>query len=241
MRSINKLFFRPLFLLLTLVSCGEPLERPELINKLRTLGVKSQPAVYNLAEPTDVELTVYLTSPSADSLEISSFTEESYRYAPQVSGTLVDGSAQVTAHAALHVHEFRLVIPKDQILQQLVESPLGNFRYSILAVQGAEQEKIVGNIVGSLNPPPELTEVSILDEGIVAAIGEIVIQGQLPAGLSSNYRISWLASGGEIANRRSLSTKWREIPNSPQTLILTARGTRTGEFAMDIRNYNQDE
>jgi hypothetical protein len=241
MKSINKLCLSTWLFLLSLSSCSEPLERPELINKLRTLGVKSQPAVYNLAEPVDIELIVYLTSPSADPLEISSYTEESYRYAPQVIGSLVDGSSQVSTHAALYVHEFRLLIPSDQVREQLLISPLGNFRYSVLAVQGSEQEKIVGNIVGSLNPPPELTEVSIVDDGISAAIGEMAILGKLPEGLTSNYRISWLASGGEIANRRSLSTKWKEIPNTPQTLILTARGTRTGEFAMDIRNYNQVE
>lgn len=227
--------------LLGLTGCGEPIDRPEVVTKLRTLGVRTVPAVYDVSAPEDIEIKVFLASTVTDPVSVESYSDPAYNYADAVEADMDADTQTVTPYALLSIIEVSGRIAAADLEAALADGGAGNFRYGFTVRQGSDEENIVGNIVGGESADAGFDSASIVAPEAGAVAGEAELSGEVAGGDPTAMRVSWLASGGEVANRRALRTKWKEVPSTPQTVILTARGNASGAFAIDVQDYNTEE
>ncbi|MEI6834604.1 MAG: hypothetical protein WCL28_11495, partial [bacterium] len=51
-------------------------------------------------------------------------------------------------------------------------------------------------------------------------------------------RVAWFVSAGKIKNRKSRSTLWEDAPSGTQAVFFTARGAKSGAFAIKSQAIN---
>lgn len=226
-------------------SCGDDSERFEVINKLRVIGVSPNP-VLSHSGSSSVRITVYALAPKDVTITADTFTD-SVRdsYAESGETSIVTGSETYQQLAALQLYTVQADVslpatPPDQL--SLVRG-FKTISYHVklnLKENSADEEKVVGNLVSYLNSadtpqvqPPQLAIVAPSSATIAA--GKSPIQATLEKTFDEPYRISWFSDSGKLKSRRSLSTEW-EIEAGTHTLVVTARGRKTGAFAISTKD-----
>ena len=223
--------------------CDDDAERPEKITKLRAIGVSaSRTAVEpSTAEtPQVVTLTFLAAVPKGETVTAEAFRDEDSQYAIPLPVTIQQETAATnTTYAGLDIFSVSGTLVAPSAATPIPADPgFVALRYGIRLVAGAESETIVGNVI--LVPPgatqlswaPLSVDVSAPTAGaVVSAGGESDLVATTVKGTEENVRVGWYVSSGKVKNRRARETKWEEPGQGTHTVIVTARGLRTGAFA----------
>ncbi|NBQ54495.1 MAG: hypothetical protein EBU49_13095 [Proteobacteria bacterium] len=88
---------------------------------------------------------------------------------------------------------------------------------------------------GSEESAYQAVSVSVAEPVANATIGagpDQVLSGTVIKPQSENVKVSWFVSSGKVTNRRAKETKWEPQSSGTQTVIMTARGMKSGSFAL---------
>jgi hypothetical protein len=220
-------------------SCGDDnADRPEVLKKLRTLGVEQNPIN---AKPGDtVNLTFHLAGPQGLTIAPSVELDTVSRYGVAQPVTPIDAQPTETAVGPLSLYAYRttLSVPTDNALvaASLAKQGYARLRYKVRFSAGSEYEAVVGDTVVYPSTAPQLAwkspEIAISKPVDAAASGTIDLEGTISSEGSESYRVSWFVSDGKVKNRRAKITSWSDATKGTQTLIMTVRGTKSGAFVL---------
>lgn len=226
-------------LVISLTSCGgENADRPEVINKLRAVGVES--SAVNPKPGDTINLNFYLAAPPGLTISPEIQVDGSSRYGVPVMVTPVDNAPTETAAGPLSIYNYKttLTVPTDNPIlgASISKQGFGRVRYKIKFTAGTEYESVVGDTIvyspGSSQSSWKLPDISITKPSATANAGNLDLEGSISSDGNEPYRVSWFVSDGKIKNRRAKATTWSDAPKGPQTLIMTVRGTKSGAFAI---------
>jgi hypothetical protein len=60
------------------------------------------------------------------------------------------------------------------------------------------------------------------------------IKAELTEVNDETFRVGWFVSGGKIDTRNAVKTNWEPSGSGKFTVIVTARGTKTSAFGIDV-------
>ena len=72
----------------------------------------------------------------------------------------------------------------------------------------------------------------------VGLTSDQILSGTITKPQPENVKVSWFVSSGKVTNRRAKETKWAPEKTGPQTVIMTARGMKSGSFAVQAVDVN---
>jgi len=221
--------------------------RVERIEKLRTIGVASNPIVLSAPAPGSsgiLELTAFAALPAGNTVTASSFLDEASAYTPPVPIVIDSNSESIQHLGALDLYSVKGTVnvgPLTPEQQAILAAPSGKLtlRYGIRLEAGEESEDIVGNILvypaGSEESAYQAVSVSVAEPVANATVSsgpDQVLSGTVTKPQSENVKVSWFVSSGKVTNRRAKETKWEPQSAGTQTVIMTARGMKSGSFAL---------
>ncbi len=245
------LFLAPLLGLVAL-GCGGKADRYEDIQKLRALGVFSDKPVVQpstTVTPQVVTLTFYAALPHGDTV-----TAETYQDTATSSGgtpatlTVNAGTAAVEAHSSFDLYHVSgtLNIPPVEALVFRGLDRNATVQYGIkLTTKASGSQNIVGSVVVFPAGAPQLTSLAATPTiKITAPAKSAALSGaqDIVATASTTgaetLRLGWFVNGGEIKNRNAAATTWDPVKTTGAvTLVVTARGAKTGAFALDVIDF----
>jgi hypothetical protein len=249
-REQYRLAFRAVFqttvltISLFTVGCQGDNERQEKISKLRALGVTVTPFVTELADEGGtkiINMEVLAVAPKGETITVESFTDVESKYALPVSTVIKPGSEVYTEKAKFNLFQVTATTQLPSKAKVTINPKIGFLpvRFALmLQSDSKEQEKIVGDIVtfapgreelNWLETPPLVTITSLSEGDTISS--EVELKAEIVDPNGEEFRIGWYTSSGTIINRKAISTKWKEIESGAQTIIVTARGTKTSSFA----------
>ena len=240
--------YRYLWMCLLFISCDNFEDFPERIDKLRAIGVRSEPPAQSPSASDNIKtttLTFYVISSNETTVRFELIEDSLILGSPFTIPLTLVGNPVEESYSAFKVttQTATAVIPTDEVINFREAESFLSLRYGIRALSGDEVENIVGNIVIY----PEGTEALdwqnptlLIDsptlESALGDGGETTLKASFSARSDEEYKISWFVSSGEIVNRRALETKWKEYDRENQSIVVTARGKRTGSFGITIGN-----
>lgn len=229
-------------LLLALGACDEETDRFEHLKKLRTLGVATDPVVGQPSTadaPQLMTLTFYASVPLGATATAETFVDEQARYAAPLPMTLDPTTETYEDHNTLRIYSIKgtVAIPTADQLPIPADPGFLRVRYGLKLTQGGEAETIVGNFLVYPAGASELAwtapSVDIAAPGAGATVGVgAELKATLVNTIGENMRIGWFVNDGKVKNRRARETTWEEPPAGPSTVIVTARGMKSGAFTM---------
>jgi hypothetical protein len=225
--------------ILALVACGNEVDRQETVTKLRTLGVAQTPVN---AKPGDtVQLTYYLAGPSGLSITPSLMKDPSSAYGVAVLPTAVSTSVLETNYGSLSLYSYQAAvqIPSDNQVMIATMAAYGYARVRSMAsflTPTGDREDVVSDSLTYPAGSPALSWISptlsIVSPASTATSGNLALEGSIEGATSETMRIAWFVSTGKVKNRRSKTTSWEEAAAGAQTVFFTARGSKSGAFAI---------
>lgn len=224
---------------------GGPDERPETINKLRAIGTSSNPVGLSTSEPTvdTVVITAFALHPKSGlTIQVEPFND------PFATATLpsplVVKSQKSTDYSGMTLYEITLTT---QIPLVQVTVPEGatfiSLRYGIRLTIDGDQEDVVGNLVVYKDKVPwTLTPAVAIAEPTVGSSNSanFPLVATLNDQEDEGYRVGWFTTSGSIANRRALNTKIKDVSQGDHTLLVTARGLKSGHFTLQAATFKVD-
>jgi hypothetical protein len=226
---------------LVLFSCGADEPRYEQINKLRSIGAEQTPI--NATYGSTVTVRFFLAGPSGLNLKASNFKDTAAKYGLPVDITFSTASPVEEKHAALSVYTLSgtLTIPQESLLNKfIVGTAPARVRFGASFAASSEDETIIGDI---LVYPKESTELSwkAPSLSIVEPLGDTTstnskVKTVINVSHSEPHKYSWFVSSGQLLNHRAVSTEWKEQTTGAQTIIATARGTKSGAFSIAVKD-----
>lgn len=256
-KRLNQLFkrtstnvFKPIFLVTLTIATGcqdDEAMRVERIEKLRAIGVQTNPVVVTAPGPglsTTVNVTAFAATPSGGSIAASSFMDTASNYAQPIDTVIDPTTATTESFANLDLYSISGTVtigPLSTAEQLALSAEDGRlvYRYGIKLESGSELEEIVGNILvypataEQTNYQP--IGVTINTPTVNAAVGagaKQSLSGNVTKPQDENVRISWFVSSGKVKNRRAAETEWEPETAGNQTIFMTARGMKSGSFAV---------
>jgi hypothetical protein len=232
-----------LLLALTLSACDEGEERYEEIKKLRSVGVAANPVAITplLAggPPQIVTLTFYAAVPLGGTVTYEPFIDEAAKYAATVPLVMSPGSEKYEDHIGFRIFsvDATAVLPPAEALPIPPVPGFVAFRYGLILRSAEEEERVVGNFL--VYPPgaAQLTwtaptvDISGVASGATLPTGKHDLNAVLTNTNDEKLRIAWFVSGGKLRNRRNKETVWEAEDAGPYSIMLTARGLKSGAFA----------
>jgi hypothetical protein len=230
--------------LIAAASCGGEEERYEKVGKLRALGTASTPVVAQPSTadaPQTVTLTFYAAVPNGDTVTATPFLDEGSLYALPLPLEVVPGSETYTGQAAFQLYSVKTTVAIPTIDQLPIEPGTGfaRVRYGLTLTDGGEEEKIVGTLLVYPEGSSELAwattppSIDVTEPAASATVsGKLDIKAAITNPIGEDMRVGWFVSDGEVKNRRAKETEWDKAGAGPQTVIVTARGMKTGAFTL---------
>ncbi len=229
------------------VGCGESQERPEVIDKLRAIGVAAQPSVVvpsTATTPQVVKLTLHALLPSGQQVDsVQPYIDEDARFSSLATDLVVDAntlSYEDVGQLRYFKVDATFTAPTAEILQA-AGGEMVRLRYGLDVVAGAESERVVGDV---LMVPPD--SVALSWQPVTVKIttpetaGAMLTDGATLSMTTTNsdgdsVKSGWYVSSGEIKNRRARNTSWEKPKAGDGVVIATARGSKSRSFAIDVR------
>ena len=240
-----KAFYLPFIFSLLNSSCSSQDDRQEKVDKLRALGVSTQPLT--AAPGTTVNLTYYLAGPPKLILKSEVFTDTNSSIALQSPATVNSSSMTETNYGNLSVYQFSgtVTIPLEAQGFIMDSAPLrSRFGSRVFSTSGDEQ-KMVGDVLvyspnaKELKYSPTTVDIQTLPSPIITAGTTQAVSLTYNPVNDENFRVGWFVSGGEIKNRRAKSTDWTVPSDSgAHTLIATIRGLKSSAFSIKVLTVN---
>jgi hypothetical protein len=230
---------------LIMSSCDDGGERQERVEKLRALGVVSNPAVLS-PSANQGELTIHATLlPGQEVTALKLYEEDNGGPVVPVALALKPETATYTDYSQLRIFSVSATILAPPFLEFSERSPFHRLRYGVEIVAGEETEKIVGNILYYPNSAEEAswqnhTLALEKPEQVGNSGDELDLAAALTKAQEETVRIAWFVSSGKIQNRRAITTKWLDMSSGQQTVVLTARGRQSGATSFVVRDVTID-
>jgi hypothetical protein len=227
---------------ISLTSCGRDRERPEKIDKLRAIGVISEPAV--VAPGQAFTLTFYAALPPGQTATVTPQKDENARYSLPLEIAMIAGSETYEPRAAFQLFSVRATTMAPPLTAlSTIPAKVWRIRYRLRMNAGDQEEVIVGDVLAARPDAPELAwqppTLEIIKPQPGGKVGDdIDLEAKLSKTIDEPTKIGWFVSSGEVKNRRASSTKWEDIDSGPQTLIVTARGSKSRAFAFKVVDVN---
>ena len=230
--------------LLMVSGCSDNEERPETVNKLRALGVAQEPV--NAMPGDTVELTYYLAAPPALQLTATASLDDDARYSLPIVVTPKDAAPIETNYGALSLYSYKasLVIPATTaITSQLLVRGFARVRSDVkFSTDSGDSEVVVADTIIYAQGASQLgwtaPTIDIVKPDATGSAGNLDIEGSIVSTGDETNRVSWFVSSGKVKNRRAKISTWENASSGSQTLFLTARGTKSGAFAIKALNVS---
>lgn len=225
----------------TLISCSDDAERQETINKLRALGVVQVPTI---ATPgATVQLTYYLGGPKGLTVTPTPYKDsEFFKYGTNADVTLIDSAPaeESVGNMSLYTLRASFVTPATPDVAAVVAAN-GNarHRYGVdFRTPLGDYETVIADALIYSPTAPQAQWVShavdISSPSVTTIGGSTTIQGEINSSFDEPYKVGWFVSSGKVKVRNAINTEWTEIGSGEQTLIFTARGVKSGAFAIKV-------
>ena len=189
-------------LILTLLSrCQDDPEKYESINKLRAVGVESSPMgtiPSTTDSPRTVQLTFHVFNKQSETLDIQAYVDSNSSYAIPIEIQNISAPTETAYNGLIH-YQFTasVIIPTAESLPGIDKSGFISLRYGAVVRAGAEEEKIVGNIV-VYKEENEFTArtaptIAITNPTVDSTVphGEVELKSTITANYDENWRVSW--------------------------------------------------
>lgn len=242
------------FSMIISIGCSsEEEERQENITKPRAIGISTSLGVQtfdatSFGSQLSNPITFYFLVPKDwenPTIENQELEATSLGVFPQIAVEDA-GSIQETALGPIKLLSITLnssyTLP-EQLKQASMAADFISLSLAKKFTFGEEQEIVTGKVIlynKSLNAavadwkPPVLSLASpTLNQEFPGGEGEL--KAELVAQATEEYKIGWFASSGKIVNRRALNTKISEAAAGEQSLVVTARGRKTGSFSIQTQ------
>jgi len=225
---------------LILSGCGDDAERPEVINKLRAIGVATdKPAIAPSTTETlsTATLTFVLAAPKGQTLSAEAWTDSESRLGLPVTITMRPETLTAdTSLPELDIWTVQAVLTAPPATALVGEQTFVKLRYGAKVVAGSESETIVGDLLMFAADSPELARTNLTVDitapgGSIPAKGESDLTANIVRSFDENVRVGWFVSAGEVKNRRARNTKWIDPGPGAHTVIVTVRGLKSGSFS----------
>jgi hypothetical protein len=250
MHTYKLSFYLFSIVLIPIFGCSEPTDLFENINKLRTIGTKTEPvttAPSTLTAPKITTLTFFAALPKNQEVKAEVFTDGDSKYAAPIPITLVPGSEAYEEHASFRIFSVQATanIPTQDLLVFPPDQNFVRFRYGMVLRAQADEERIIGNIVVYKDGSEELNWTApnlTLENPIQGATlsGKQPIKLSIESSNDENFRVSWLVNDGKVKNRRGLETEWEPGGAGEYTMIASARGLKSGGFQFKAVDFKVD-
>lgn len=230
--------FFPIIAALSLGSCDDFPNKPELLNKFRMMGVGFDDPSYTYSTDTETvtaTLSFYIASPKDNEISAENLDIES----PQVDLTFGE-SELIEEKATLNIYKIdaTATLPTlNLLIFNPEEKNTATVFYAAILKQGDEEERVLGKIkiytpdvaAGSTVLVPTI-DITSHSENDTISPGEITLKSELSDLIDEPYRTSWLVNSGVVAEFRRRETQWSEIGKGEKTVITTVRGLDTFNF-----------
>jgi hypothetical protein len=222
----------------TLVAaCGSTTDRPEVITKLRALGVEQTPVN---AKPGDtVNLTFYLAGNASTKITPEVLLDTQARYGSPVAVTPIDTLPAETSLGSLSLYSYRasFTVPTtDAVKVLLAKQGYSRLRYQVKFTASGDDENVVGDTIVYAEGAPQLSwtapKIEITSPAATGAAGSVALEGSVIGTGDENNLVSWFVSAGTVKNRGAKSTLWQSVPAGTHTVFMTVRGRKSGAFAI---------
>lgn len=222
----------------TLAACGDDDSPQERIEKLRAIGSSYTPLALSksASDPLVVNASILAASPKDGSpLVVSPFEDSQFPLNLPVAAIAEQG-ATTTTKGGLDLVQLDFVLTLPPALLQFADGQdFVTIRYGIELKQGDESERVVTSfpVYQTSSPWTSTPTISITSpaDGAKISTQPQDLEAEIQNRNDEAYKIAWFVSSGRIVNRRSIKTQIKEQQSGELTLIVTARGLKSGAFA----------
>lgn len=233
---------RVLFGVLLFTSCSDDnADRPELINKLRAIGVEQNPV--NSKPGDTVNLTFYLAGPSLQQLTSTVLTDSDMRYGVALPVLPIDAAPVEKVVGPISVYTYRatLIVPQNEVVNlAIAKQGFARIRYDVKFSAGSDSETVVGDSIIYAAGSPQLEwkapEITITKPSATANSGIIDLDGTIGSSANETNKVGWFVSSGKVKSRRAKTTSWTDTSAGSQAVIMTARGVKSGAFSIKYQD-----
>lgn len=228
-----------------LTYCGDMENRPEVVNKLRTVGVKVSKTIFDKTDSASTSFqteAVVLLPKDVKIKSVTSFRDPRSQFYLYSELQIDETSETYLTLGPLSLFTVKATGILPFVNEDLLRSFNGvaNIRYGMqIRSEDNEEENIVGDIIfvaedspaiswKGKNPLITLAEPS--DDTSLTSGETIKIRANITKPIDDLYKISWFVSAGEVKNYRSSTTEWL-LPEPGEHLLLVAvHATRSRKF-----------
>lgn len=222
------------FILLVFTTCGKPLDRAEILDRLRGLGIETDFLVTQVGETVNV--TSYVALPRGKEASVEPFEDD--REGPYVIAPL--SSIEIDSDYTYEDYPgFRLMTFKSQVkVPESLDGASGFvLRYGFMVKTNDDLEYILARVLVAEEKVPSFTpSIEILepkDQAQLKQTDELEIEAKVE-GTEENMTYGWFVTGGEIKGRRDLKTTWKTPSSGSHSLVFTVRGEQAQVFSYKI-------
>ncbi|MCX6106980.1 MAG: hypothetical protein NTY08_14235 [Proteobacteria bacterium] len=232
--------------LVFLIGCNDDDDRFEKIAKLRGLGLVTSPVV---APPsTDsavskVQMTFYAAMPLGGTVTAEPYSDLQGSLRKIELPLTIDG-VEYEDHASLRLAKIKATatVPTANLIYFDPDNGFATVRYAVSLKSNEGLQIMVGNLVvypegsAQLISRNNLPKLSITTPTKDSAIGNSKqeIKAEITEVNDETFRVGWFVSGGKIDTRNAVKANWEPSGSGKFTVIVTARGTKTSAFGIDV-------
>ena len=231
-----------------LTSCADMGNTPEVIDKLRTLGVGKDQAAYTYsteAATVTAGLTFYLASNTKTDITASSIASTStynYQELSNINITYDDYT-----ELRLYKVTATVTIPTlEELKFSVAEKGTAVIYYALKFSQGAGQDLEEEQVRGTLRiyRPEKATatvptiNITFPEADATVALGTVNLKAETTTDSTDFNRIGWFVASGNIEKRGAVEAEWKEMTAGTKTIIATIRGVTSTNFSYQVIEAN---
>lgn len=229
------------------IACDGDEDRFERIAKLRGLGLVTSPVIAppsTDAAPSQVEFTFYAAAPLGETVTATPYQDLQGSLRKVSITNFTVGEVSYEDHSSLRVVKVKAtgVVPPASLIYFDPDNGFATVRYALSLVGQSNTQVMVGNLViyptgaselTSKNNLPTIAITNPTKDGTING-SEQEIKADLTEVNDETYRVGWFVSGGRLEAKNKVSTTWTPTGSGKYTVIVTARGTKTSAFGIDV-------
>lgn len=232
-------------------SCSDEENRPELVDKLKAIGVKANPAISTGSSPSEskkVRLTVYVLLLKEQTISsVTAFKDDSSKFSipldPSLGElTILTETASYSDFGPLKLYsiEAEALVPQAALIPFKAYNGVAKIRYGIQIIDSlGEREDIVGDFLlleeGDENlawndSTPSIAFVKPEKDSGFSPGTDLDIQVKITKPRDEVIKVGWFVSSGKVKNFRDNTTVWEEPGSGEQALFVTVYAPKSKFF-----------
>ena len=234
-------------MILANMACNQDEDRFERIAKLRGVGLVSNPVIAAPSTdtaPSQVKFTFYAAAPLGETVIATPYEDAQGSLRKVSVQNLQIGEVSYEDHASLRIIKVTAIgiVPPERVIYFDPYTGFSTARYAISLVGQTGTQIIAGNLVVYPTGAAELTTKNNLPkiaiqtpskDGSIDGTSQD-IKAEITEVNDETFRVGWFVSGGKLDARNKLTAKWQPTGSGKYTVIVTARGTKTSAFSLDV-------